>query len=70
MAERVEKMSGATKHCHGCELWQTIEGDNEPICLNLISWTPDVPADRYCFQPDLSVFVNQLTEGDGNVESY
>ena len=61
-------MNDATKHCHGCELWQTIEGDNEPICLNLIHWTPDVPADRHCFQPDLTVFVNQLTEGGGNVE--
>ena len=68
MAERNEKMSSATKHCYGCELWQTTDGDKEPTCLNLIHWTPDVPDDRYCFEPDLSVFAKQLTEGGCDVE--
>jgi len=56
-------MSDQQAHCTGCELFQRLDGDTMPCCLNAISWTPDVPPDRRCFQPAPSVFADQITEG-------
>ena len=39
------------QNCIGCYLYQTIDGDDSPCCLNLISWDGDgTPPEPPCFE--------------------
>jgi hypothetical protein len=38
-------------NCIGCELWQTIDGDDSPCCMNAITWDGDgTPENPPCFE--------------------
>jgi hypothetical protein len=38
-------------NCTGCELWQTIDGDDSPCCMNAIAWDGDgTPENPPCFE--------------------
>lgn len=38
------------QNCIGCDLYQTLDGDSAPCCLNLIHWHGGTPAHPPCFE--------------------
>ncbi len=49
-------------NCIGCELWQTIDGDDSPCCMNAISWDGDgTPKNPPCFEyaPELLAAIDR-----------